>query len=252
MMKEIPPRLYKYGSLQNPDYLREVLLGSKIYCCSPLDFNDPFDCRPKIIVGKTRQEVEAAKKEIEGILLKRTSLNRNSRRVEARRIVKQIQEAIGLTHEYNLLLGRTGVYCLSAKNDNLLMWAHYGDSHMGYCLEFSTESYYSIFSKAEPVRYQKQYPIVKLFTADKVEWGKESLLTKSTDWKYEDEWRLTSAKPGHLDFPPEKLISVIFGCKISETNRNKILEWNITKNPPVILRQAIMHEDEFGIHIRDL
>jgi hypothetical protein len=252
MMQERPSRLYKYGSLQKPEYLREVLLDSKIYCCSPLDFNDPFDCRPKIVVGKAQQELEEAKKVIEGILRKRTDLDRNSRRVEARRIVKQIQESVGLMDMYKLLLGRAGVYCLSAKNDNLLMWAHYGDSHRGYCLEFSAEPRGSFFSNAEPVQYQEQYPVVKLFAADKLVWGKESLLTKSTDWKYEEEWRVTSAQPGHLNFPSENLIAVILGCRISDTNRQQILAWNAARNSSVLLRQAFMHEDEFRIQIRDL
>ncbi|MCK4904998.1 DUF2971 domain-containing protein, partial [bacterium] len=146
-MKDLPSRIYKYGSLKRPKYLQEVLLESKIYCCNPFEFNDPFDCRPKVVVGRTKQELEEAKKVIEGILLKRTDLDRNSRRAEARRIVKQIRGSAGLTDAYKSLLSRAGVYCLSARNDNLLMWAHYSDRHRGYCLEFSSEPRGSFFSK---------------------------------------------------------------------------------------------------------
>uniref|UniRef100_UPI0020CD2CC1 DUF2971 domain-containing protein n=1 Tax=Vibrio cholerae TaxID=666 RepID=UPI0020CD2CC1 len=31
-----------------------------------------------------------------------------------------------------------GILCLSAKEDSLLMWSHYGNSHKGYVIEFDT------------------------------------------------------------------------------------------------------------------
>jgi hypothetical protein len=47
-MKQIPKKLYKYGSFEKPEYLKEVFLENKIYCTSLFNFNDPFDCRPRI------------------------------------------------------------------------------------------------------------------------------------------------------------------------------------------------------------
>jgi len=252
MKKNIPAKLYKYGSKTKSGYLREILLGNKIYCSSPFDFNDPFDCRPRVVVGKTKQEIRNAEKVIEGILYKRTNLNRNLRRAEARRLIKKIQKSENLTDAYKSLLSRAGVYCLSAKKVNLLMWAHYGDKHKGYCLEFSTEPEGSFFNSAEEVRYKRNYPVVKIFTADKLDWGKESFLTKSTAWEYEEEWRLTSKQPGHINFPPEMLVGVILGCRMSDTDRQQILEWNSTRHPSVKIYQAIMHEREFKLQIHDV
>ena len=42
-----------------------------------------------------------------------------------------MQEQIGLQYR---------VYCLSAKGDLPLVWAHYADCHRGVCLEFSTDN----------------------------------------------------------------------------------------------------------------
>jgi hypothetical protein len=252
MKRNIPVKLYKYGSITKPEYLREILLDNKIYCSSPFDFNDPFDCRPRVVVGKTKQELKDAKKVIEGILHKRTNFDRNMRRVEAKRLIKKIQKSENLTDAYELLLSRAGVYCLSKKNDNLLIWAHYSDKHKGYCLEFSTEPEGSFFSNAEEVRYKRNHPIVKMFTEDKLEWGKESFLTKSTDWSYEEEWRLTSKKPGHIDFPPETLVGLILGCRMQDTEQQQILAWNARRHPPVKIYQAVMHEREFKLNIHDV
>ena len=250
MKKSIPPRLYKYGSTKTPEYLKEILFDNKIYCSSPFDFNDPFDCRPRVVVGKTKEELKGAKKVIEGILHKRTNFDRNARRAEAKRLIKKIQQYENLTDEYKLLLSRAGVYCLSGKNDNLLMWGHYGDKHRGYCLEFSTKPEGSFFSNAEEVRYRRNYPVVKMFTADKYDWGKESFLTKSVDWGYEEEWRLTSKQPGHLDFPPETLIGLILGCRMPETDRQQIIAWNAVRQPSIKIYEAAMYEREFKLQIR--
>ena len=32
------------------------------------------------------------------------------------------------------------VFCSTNQYDNLLMWAHYGNNHTGYCVEYSTKS----------------------------------------------------------------------------------------------------------------
>lgn len=252
MKNKVPSKLYKYGSIAKPEYLREVLLENKIYCTSPFDFNDPFDCRPRIVIGKTQQELRGAKKVIEGILKKRTILDRNARRVKAGRLIKQIQKFQNLTDVYKSLLSRAGVYCLSGKKDNLLMWAHYGDKHKGYCLEFCAEPEGSFFSGAEEVRYQRNYPVVKILAEDTLDWGKESFLIKSSDWAYEEEWRLTSKKPGHIDFPPETLASVILGCRLSDTHREQILEWNATRHPSIKIYQAIMHQGEYKLQINSV
>lgn len=249
MKKSLPPKVYKYGSFQNSEYLREILLEDKLYCCSPLDFNDPFDCRPKVVIGRTRAEMIETKKVIEKVLLERRNYNREERRRESRLILQRIIDHGDLTETYNLLLSRKGVYCLTTKNDNLLMWAHYGDKHRGYCLEFSTEPENSFFSGAQPVGYEIEYPTIKLFNLREVDYGKEAFLTKSVDWEYEDEWRLTSVKTGHINFPPEKLLSIILGCKVSETHVEQVIEWNKMRKLPVILRKAVMHEEEFKLKI---
>ena len=33
-----------------------------------------------------------------------------------------------------------GLYCLSRIPNSILMWAHYGNKHQGYCLEFEFEA----------------------------------------------------------------------------------------------------------------
>jgi hypothetical protein len=246
-----PAKLYKYGC--KIEYLKEILLDNRIYCSSPFDFNDPFEFRPRLDCGNTRQELEGTIKTLGDMLRKKyKALDENSIRAEAERIIKKIQQSPDPMNDYTQLLSRAGVYCLSAKKDNLLMWAHYGNKHKGFCLEFSTEPKGSFFDNAEKVEYKSNYPVVRIFVADNLEWGKESILTKSVDWTYEEEWRLTSKFPGHLDFPPETLAGLILGCKMIDEDRQQILAWNAVRKPSIKIYQASMHEREFKLQINDL
>lgn len=71
---EPPPSrfLYKYKSVDetNPtttDRLRDILVRSRLWLSSPIDFNDPFDMSAKIIAGATPDErLERYKAFIEG------------------------------------------------------------------------------------------------------------------------------------------------------------------------------------------
>ncbi|MBI9065031.1 MAG: DUF2971 domain-containing protein [Marinilabiliaceae bacterium] len=44
-----------------------------------------------------------------------------------------------ISNEYmrNHFLNSQKVFCLSQENDNLLLWAHYANSHYGYCIEYT-------------------------------------------------------------------------------------------------------------------
>jgi hypothetical protein len=73
------------------------------------------------------------------------------------------------------------------------MWSHYGEIHAGLCFEFSTTSN-NILSRTDKIHYESAYTVVKLFS-EKKDWSKETILTKSNHWKYEEEWRLLSGWP---------------------------------------------------------
>ncbi len=247
-----PANLYKYGNMTEPGRLREILLDNKVWFSVPSSFNDPFDCRPFIEVGKTRQERRKAEKVVEDLLKKNSSdLNRSDRITEAKKIIKGIlanQEK--LMNDYKGLLDLYGVFCLTSKNDNLLMWSHYAYSHTGYCLEFSTRPRDSVFAGAEPVTYCNLYPIVYFdSSANEGDWGEGALCTKSDDWKYEDEWRLFNRDPGHLDFSPQLLTRIILGCKMDKEHTEQIKEWISQRDHPMTIEKARMSLKEFKLDI---
>ena len=245
-----PEVLYKYTTLRTMDRIEEIVVGNRIFFCSPYDFNDPFDCRPRITIGRTETEQKAARRWIEAALVKRLGLDRTARRIQARETLKKLEGNDDITDYYKALLGRAGVYCVSARNDHLLMWSHYSASHTGACLAYSTTNN-DFFSRAAKVHYQSSYPIVKLFQ-QKEDWGQQSMLTKSDLWAYEEEWRLTSKEPGHLDIPSNALVAIILGCKVTEKDKNAILELRSRSGRAINLVQAKMKSREYGIQFSDV
>ncbi|MBN2311587.1 MAG: DUF2971 domain-containing protein [Candidatus Hydrogenedentes bacterium] len=120
--------------------------------------------------------------------------------------------------------------CFSARNDSVLMFSHYADSHRGLCLEF------------DPLKFKLKDSIGKEGETDaKIEWDLRPVwyfpqlppLSHDTEpalcatvkdalWAYEEEYRLFIHSNGRLlpygEFPfvPEALTGVIFGCKASD------------------------------------
>lgn len=247
--------LYKYGSFEGEGvaYLKEVLLESKIYISNPFDFNDPFECRPRLEIGTSQEDREIAVQEVLSILSKRLP-HAPSQKItqEASIALSKLSDFYGsLGNQYQLLLEDFGVYCLSAKKDNLLMWAHYGQAHTGYCLEFDA-SEGTFFGKAHKVHYQKEYPVVRMIPSDPNR-GKKGLLTKSSDWAYEEEWRIINPKGrGHIDFPPHELVGIIFGCKAKAEIAGIIRKMVTSRQYPIKICRAAINSSCYKLDIIEL
>lgn len=98
---------------------------------------------------------------------------------------------------------------------NTLLWAHYADGHKGFCIEydFSTEFRKRMISFNQ-IKYGNIDLNKDLFTI------KDAFMTKSIDWKYENEVRLLSydsnseSDYGTIPLDSESSISAIyFGIK---------------------------------------
>lgn len=54
------------------------------------------------------------------------------------------------------------IFCLSANNNNFLMWAHYSDSHKGFCVEYTDFTDYEIKQLKNKGVFPKDAPDNKL------------------------------------------------------------------------------------------
>ena len=126
---------------------------------------------------------------------------------------------------------------------SMLMWAHYADSHKGFCVEYEIptpdEQNITLLQNLMPVIYSdERVSVLNECLADLIDPGvsedtvgaiyKYGLLTKSIDWKYQNEWRLISLDTMLTDesyncifFPISK---VYIGAKMPDGKRREIIK----------------------------
>lgn len=210
--KEIPQKLYKYMSV---DTAEAVLQSNTLQFSHRSSFNDIYECTGYIKRDYSpvewKQHLE--KLGVHGIVRDSSVLNNL--------LKEKIDEcADGL-----------GILCLTQKNDNLLMWAHYADNHQGVCFEFDLSKDLKTFCFPKKVNYGIDYPKID-FINDQPS-ATNVIFYKSVDWCYEKEYRVIdlyaykNAKAGNIkpvrkSFNREALTGIYFGCRCSDKDIKKI------------------------------
>ena len=250
--------LYKYGTIN--EYSEGLFTTPSVWFSPPTQLNDPFECRPYFTFEDNIEEdnrdqiIETLKRGLrrrnpasgnEHITALATSIY-----LEGRRKNPETWECFG-NHLRQGLTNNIGLYCLSSKPNDILMWSHYGSGHSGFCLKFEATDNTPFFGRAQKVQYSEDFPIIGFNTpidkqVDLV------LLTKFQGWSYEREWRIIDhdSGPGLKEYPSELLTGVIFGIKMTPENKNKIRDWIIRSSRDVIFYQAELNEKKFAIEIQ--
>ncbi|MEZ8111727.1 DUF2971 domain-containing protein [Vibrio splendidus] len=173
-----------------------------------------------------------------------------------------------LTEKTNELIG---VLSLTEKEDNLLMWAHYAESHSGYCIGFnSNHSFFNgkrsekdEFYHLRKVEYLPYRPSKLMVDMN----GTDMFLLKSKVWEYEQEWRMCAVLPDadtiidaidspvHLfNFPADLIEEIIIGVNAKASLTEAILRI-IDDNAElshVKVKQASVSEVEYALCLNDL
>jgi hypothetical protein len=154
----------------------------------------------------------------------------------------------------------TSIFCMTETHDNLLMWAHYAQSHTGAVIKFLyVQEVDSPLSEAQEVRYSGKMPILQnedIFNLDNNLTKKvinHITLTKGMDWAYEKEWRIVASMRDKgnnseiLAFAPEEIGAIYLGCKMEDIDRQEIIEITTKKYSKAEIYQAAKHEKEFKL-----
>lgn len=214
-----PLRLYKYQSFSTQSLLS--LKKQIIYFGSPAAFNDPYDCAlTPNIVEPSDEEVQR----VRGEYLNRTDLPPQVRSWFETRSQSHLKEIFlrAARSSYDQLatefLQKRGVSCFSERNDDLLMWSHYGGRYRGFCLEFDTFS--EPFQRIQQVRYVHTLPpltITQILVDKSFNPLPHLFCTKSKAWEYEHEWRGIHAEAGtEFGYPSSALTGIFFGPDIDQ------------------------------------
>lgn len=158
--------VYKYYSVNG--YSLANFRNNSV-CFSDLQsFNDPFEGVGNHIYNATQKEIEFWNS-IDSTILSDINVSNSQENKE-------------------MLRFKNRILCVTGKNDNHVMWAHYGGSHSGFCVGYAANDISSISNKFDRVRYEQQPPIVDIraFDINQIE---DLLYVKSEEWRYENEWR---------------------------------------------------------------
>ncbi len=216
-----PPKyIYRY---QPPTiYALSNLSEAKLWFSDPASFNDPFDCLSDSIIasceaGLKTMDAPTALEIAMGVSHDiPEALTALSSKTEGE-IIRVATNAIriGMTQA---ILKKRGVCCFSENRDDLLMWAHYADSHRGFCLEFDTSfAPFSEQNRFRPIDYRVTLPALDLKRLAERDHDQllEFLHTKASCWKYEREWRALHREPNtKFGYDRAALNSIYFGAKM--------------------------------------
>lgn len=124
----------------------------------------------------------------------------------------------------SLLIGHAG-----DPRRNLLMWAHYAESHRGFVIEFRPDF---MTEPLKEVKYATERP---LLTFEDIDQNRDDFyLCKSREWHYENEWRSFKLlkKADHVTengfhlfrFNKAAVRSITFGCRVDAIIKEKIID----------------------------
>lgn len=205
---------------------------------SPADFNDPWECRPYYSVSNLEDPKVRDRHIVWFQDVARKQRVKDRVEIDEEKFAGELAEMRDnpdfLPHMLeqstremaDALRDKYRIFCLTTKPTHTRMWSHYADKHRGLCLEFATNGW---IGDAYKVAYEMQHPAVDLTSIEDGNFTITSLLTKSSAWSDEDEFRLVNQEGGLPDIPDCKnglvqlpkgsLQAVIMGAMISDEHR---------------------------------
>jgi len=184
--------LFKYLKPERVDVLKNL----KIRFTQAAALNDPFESFPAIIQKNKEWYKRQFIKQIEGEANQHSFRNQVKRKQFIRSRKKGFETFYRCYTDKEWLFEQTqsvvridsvvqGYLSLSATKKSTLMWSHYAENHEGFAIGFKKEHEYFDYGLVK-VEYKDERPFL-----NPIQLRQDASLfyTKSTDWKYEEEYR---------------------------------------------------------------
>jgi hypothetical protein len=164
----------------------------------------------------------------------------------------------------NFLRSDMRICSLSGVNDSIVMWSHYANNHMGFCLEYHVANLAldpTIIGWLHPVRYSSQlFDVTEYLEAAKRYFNSGGPLFsnwmamiaachKSPGWAYEKEWRIVALDS--RDFFDVRPIRVISGARGDALPERKAALLRIADRLKLPIGKAVLRHDRFELAIED-
>lgn len=254
-MADRPETIYKYESFNVSSLMN--LKAQSLYFGSPRKFNDPFDCAiTATVADPSPDQLELVKQHYLSDPSLSQPLRRQLESLPPNELLQLLVSGANkfVTDARETFLNTKGVTCFSERNDDLLMWAHYGGQYKGFCLAFKTDK--DPFTKLRQVRYVDTIPRIDIVDFI-VNSNHDKLLddlycTKSSTWKYEKEWRALHSDAGTLfGYEADALRAIYFGPDIEREALEIVCLIIQGQNPDVRFFEGKRSETEFKVEFEN-
>lgn len=254
-------RLYKYRSFEKGKecIVEDIILNNKIRFAKPRELKDPLECRPQYILGKYSSPLYRKKLERWALKTQR-HIGKNVNKSEFKKYIRSLskedhEKNVSLINEDNqkLLNEKWRILSLSSSPTQSTLWERYGDNNKGISLIFDATTFE--FGGAFKVYYPENRLEIDVTSQDLHDIFHATILTKTTEWAYEEEYRVISTMPWEgytvvLDaeqffhFDSNLLLGMIFGNKTNKASKERILDMVKKRDADLELWQ--LHEGEKG------
>lgn len=190
-----------------------------------------------------------------------------------------------ITDVFPNLLQEQQLCCFSSNNSSQLMWAHYADSHRGFCLEYHLPEIKDIHDFEDLMEWEKKtwtfilpvaYLKERIPVTDQIcmllqeipdierqlPFYKYGYLAKSWEWQYENEWRfiypftVKEYHPHHvlsermvddnnMKFFP--ISAVYLGCKMENNEKERVIKAVNQHNNEIKIYQGNISTTDYKI-----
>jgi Protein of unknown function (DUF2971) len=119
---------------------------------------------------------------------------------------------------------KLGIYSLSQTFNDEVLWAHYGNSHKGFCIEYDLDILLEDYKHYFSVTYSEKPADIGIpDVANNSQIFKKIVGHKSSRWKYEKELRILTDKYGTSQYNYKALKAIYFGLKMDNEQKIDIM-----------------------------
>lgn len=283
--KHMPERFYKYREIN--EFSLKNFEDDTVWVTTANNYNDPYDCALNMTfsieaINRIKENtIELCKKNSGLILssddekvlkecreltefhyfLSKKYIEQTQNDYNPKEMADAIKHAVDkefdlINERYRENFQKSILNCsFSEINDSILMWSHYGGYHSGFCVEYNFKQLgekNELTRMLQPVIYQDKLFDITPYIKNSVNLNclisSYVAMTKSTEWKYEKEWRY-SISWGSSAVPFAKGVTtptkVFLGARISE--ENELLIKDIAKKKSIPVYKMQMKSNEFKL-----
>lgn len=245
-----PSVLYRYRPGNNWDI--DNLKNDTIWLSTLKEYNDPFENRVSIdFEGVADSYLKMDPNTV--ALMRLKHIDKNHPYYKAG--IKDIK-ARGEKLQESLSMKKLRIFttCFCEEKSSLLMWAHYANSHKGFCIGYKFEDIIKKFGiNLLPVIYSEEYSVIRSYEmfVDYDEFFLDEWRSKSIEWSYEREWRLVGDYRKNEPYEKGQISDMVkpfciyMGVNIDMEVRNQLME--ICREREIKLFQMHLSEKSYRL-----